>query len=599
MLRPLLVLRLAVTVCSSLTCDDSVLGLAEVVWHSEPSHIYLGSPSILRLPNGQLLASADRFGSGFKTPRNVSLYTSVDNGTNWSFHTWIEKMYWANLFESGGHFYLLGTDHDGPSNIKISRSVDGLSWPTSQQVVLVNGSYNTGPTPAALSNGRLFRAMESFRPPHHWGVDYGAVVMSASAGDDLLDPSSWTLTEPLYLDVKWLPPSWGKLPTPGYLEGNAVEAPDGTMKNILRLNTAGSAADGNHAVKLELSGDHKKLSFERVLNFPGGHSKFVIRRDPVTQLYFTLSNLNTDVKYADQRNVLVLCASSDLDNWAVLETLLQDDTGLQPQDSVRYTGFHYVDWQFDAAGIIYLIRTAYRGANSYHNSDRLTYKVRSPDFRDLALSTGLVWLQVSPVAGAGLEPRFQPSVTNYTAGIDFNASSVTVSPIMLLPSATVTVDGKPVSASSGSAHEVPFAAGVDKSTITVRITLPAREGQAASVVVVYTIECTRMQPTAMTVAGSGFVLGIFENGAKAWMNRGYQFGGVPAALDGRQFTRISGGAGTKGAPAAVMTAMVRTVGSTVYAAVGPRNIRYFPDGGAGSTESVVCYNCIRILMRNP
>ena len=44
--------------------------------------------------------------------------------------------------------------------------------------------------------------------------------------------------------------------------------------------------------------------------------------------------------------MLVLAASSNLDDWVVLETLLVDDTGLAPQDSVRYTGFHYVDWHF-------------------------------------------------------------------------------------------------------------------------------------------------------------------------------------------------------------------------------------------------------------
>ena len=44
--------------------------------------------------------------------------------------------------------------------------------------------------------------------------------------------------------------------------------------------------------------------------------------------------------------MLVLAASSNLDDWVVLERLLVDDTGLAPQDSVRYTGFHYVDWHF-------------------------------------------------------------------------------------------------------------------------------------------------------------------------------------------------------------------------------------------------------------
>ncbi|CAF4837287.1 unnamed protein product, partial [Rotaria sp. Silwood2] len=77
-----------------------------------------------------------------------------------------------------------------------------------------------------------------------------------------------------------------------------------------------------------------------------------------------------------------------------IDRLLYDDTGFALNDSIRYTGFHYVDWQFDelpsllfdskasciewncdgGPHIIYLIRTSYRGANSFHNSNRITYK---------------------------------------------------------------------------------------------------------------------------------------------------------------------------------------------------------------------------------
>ena len=58
---------------------DSTLGLTEIDWSWEPSQIYLGSPSILRLSNGDILASADRFGTGFQTERNVSVYRSTDD----------------------------------------------------------------------------------------------------------------------------------------------------------------------------------------------------------------------------------------------------------------------------------------------------------------------------------------------------------------------------------------------------------------------------------------------------------------------------------------------------------------------------------------
>ena len=126
--------------------------------------------------------------------------------------------------------------------------------------------------------------------------------------------------------------------------------------------------------------------YSRVLRFasdlPGGHSKFVIRRDSRSGLFITLSNPTLNSNYTDQRNVLYLCSSHDLVTWTQGSKLLFDDTGLalSPDDSVRFTGFHYVDWQFDGKDdedIVMAARTAYRGATSYHNSNRVTYKTIS------------------------------------------------------------------------------------------------------------------------------------------------------------------------------------------------------------------------------
>eukprot|EP01052_Picozoa_sp_SAG31_P018116 SAG31_NODE_1270_length_9065_cov_7.007473_1_plen_204_part_00 len=132
------------TVC---TLEDSILRLTEIAYHSEPARIYLGSPSILRLPSGELIASADRFGPGFSGhPRNVSIYRdNSSNGTNWQFHTWVIGQYWSNLFAHKSAIWMLGTATDGPAPIKISKSLDGLTWPKEASAVLSNATYNTGP----------------------------------------------------------------------------------------------------------------------------------------------------------------------------------------------------------------------------------------------------------------------------------------------------------------------------------------------------------------------------------------------------------------------------------------------------------------------
>ena len=75
-------------------------------------------------------------------------------------------------------------------------------------------------------------------------------------------------------------------------------------------------------------------------------------------------------------------------NWVEHKVILQDDTGFDMEDSIRYTGFHYVDWHFDGnddENIIMAVRTAYRGAVSYHNSNRLTYKV-IPNWRQIVVN---------------------------------------------------------------------------------------------------------------------------------------------------------------------------------------------------------------------
>ena len=76
------------------------------------------------------------------------------------------------------------------------------------------------------------------------------------------------------------------------------------------------------------------------------------------------------------RNHLVLARSEDgIADWRVCDTLLSDDTGFTIEDSARFTGFQYVDWVFDVRqreNIHYAVRTGYRGANTYHNANRLT-----------------------------------------------------------------------------------------------------------------------------------------------------------------------------------------------------------------------------------
>ena len=81
--------------------------------------------------------------------------------------------------------------------------------------------------------------------------------------------------------------------------------------------------------------------------------------------------------------MLSLYDSSDLVHWRHRQTLLEDDSGLSPEDSARLTGFQYPDWEFDGDDIYYLLRTAYDGADNYHDANRITFH-RVKDFRKLS-----------------------------------------------------------------------------------------------------------------------------------------------------------------------------------------------------------------------
>ena len=156
-----------------------------------------------------------------------------------------------------------------------------------------------------------------------------------------------------------------------------MEGPDGHIYNIIRIDGQSNHSNTqNKAAVLQLNSTTNTLYFDQMINFPSTSSKFVIRRDPANELYFTLSTDATQVAIEQNtvfaRNHLVLAVSSDLYNWDVCTVVLNDDTGLTSLDSARYTGFHYVDWIFDGPDILMAIRTGYRGADSFHNANRLT-----------------------------------------------------------------------------------------------------------------------------------------------------------------------------------------------------------------------------------
>jgi len=344
---------------------------------------YPSSPSICILPNGEYVASHDFFGPQSKEWELAVtvIFKSSDRGKSWEKIAEINGQFWSNLFIHNAALYIMGTwNHDG--NFIIRRSLDnGISWSDpldSKTGLLLKGKYHTAPVPVVVHNGRLWRALEH-PVPYNDSVNHLCPMMiSAPTDADLLNADSWTASNYLPFDSTYLDGKFNN-----WLEGNAVVTPEGNVVNILRVATSEKGRE--LAAFVNISEDGSTASIDPstgFIDFVGGATKFSIRYDEKSGLYWAITNMVDDL-YSDMdadkvRNKLVLKSSSDLINWSVKQVLLY-------HPEVKYHGFQYVDWQFDGNDIIFLSRTAYDdefgGAHSYHDANYITFH-RIINFRE-------------------------------------------------------------------------------------------------------------------------------------------------------------------------------------------------------------------------
>ena len=361
--------------------------ISELRYMDPRTDAYMGSPSLVRLPDGAIIASHDYFGKG--CPRNLegeehltSIYRSEDDGLTWKNLTHISGAYWSSLFVHDDALYLLGTSAQYGS-IVIRRSENGgyrWTFPADAGSGLIdkggvyhdNPNYHCAPVPLLHAQGRIWRAFEDCHDAV-WGSGFRALVISAPEDSDLLNAANWTMTNKLVYDQDTDPPEFaGGGNGAGWLEGNVVEGPDGQLWDILRC---ASVPVLNKGAMVKIT-DPETLELDPATSFidmPGGLSKFSIRRDPVDGVYWTLTNDMQDEPYPVRRNRLSIFSSTDLKNWTRRRVLLEDNMECDPEASVTNTGFQYVDWQFDGDNIIYLVRTGYDGAHNMHDANRMTF----------------------------------------------------------------------------------------------------------------------------------------------------------------------------------------------------------------------------------
>ncbi len=352
---------------------------------------YIGSPSIVKMPNGDLIASNDFFGPSSEARPNgqsfTRIYLSTDQGSSWSTIANLSGQFMSGLFLHQGDLYIMGVSggYDNGNHVVIRKSVDnGTVWSVPSMATngrLLSGKYHTAPTPVVEHNGRLWRAMEDANGPSDvFAKQYRALMLSAPVDSDLLDAANWTVSNPLAHDATYLNGYFW-----GWLEGNAVVSPTGQLLNIMRVHTFDMYRE--RAAYIQVSNDGKSSTFNSTTGFkdmPGGGKKFSIRFDAKSNKYWTLANYVPEVYKGvvplDKiRNTLALCSSSDLVSWHIESIVLQNS-------NFEFVGYQYVDWQFDGDDIIAVSRTSHEdglgGAANYHDANYLTFH-RIIDFRKL------------------------------------------------------------------------------------------------------------------------------------------------------------------------------------------------------------------------
>lgn len=375
----------------------------KVIAHSpKSSWVFLGSPAMAILPNGDYLASHDYFGG--KSGAVTYVYRSKDKGETWKYQGIIDKMKNVSYFVHQGATYAIGYTN-AAGQMYIRKSIDnGVTWtePSSGKdgIILNQSLYSNAPQNVVFHKGRIWYALNDVgSTPAGWGKDK-VFMMSAPEGADLLDADSWTRT--FHLQGQW---QYG-----GWLEPCAVPGRDGKMYIMPRVDYRGFP---EKSALVEVSDSFKSLKFNPetdYFDFPGGCKKFTVLFDSVSNLYWTLSNyVPTHYETGNVerlRNTLALSCSENLTHWEIRGIVAQGT-------EVEKNGFQYVNWMFEGDDIVAVVRTAYEdgigGANSNHDSNFMTFH-RVNDFRNFTTPIGAV-KDKNPVPVEGFEDRRQ---TNYT-----------------------------------------------------------------------------------------------------------------------------------------------------------------------------------------
>lgn len=366
------------------------------------------SPFILKDSNGELLVffrdvlrSANR-NRGF-------LYASSDGGKTWiERHAFEENIYEPTLFIQNGALYMLYADW---KTLKLKKSVDhGVSWSTHVMATYSYPVETGGGGDVLILDGVLYWGFCEQGGSGPWPEMFRLRAASCPVGADLTNPGNWTITDPLSF------PSSPAIPGTrnGWLEPICVEGPDGQVWFVARVD---KTPTGDATAILKISKDRTQLVFTNQYPAPGnetgfiyapwaGSSTFHIVHDDISDRYLVMSNPylgspSASVRSPAARNILALYETTDLKNYQLVKTLVDDDSYEDWSQSVWRTGFQSPRFVIDGSSLKYVCRTAYKGFGDYHDGNMITYH-ELKNFREHLSPAGeIVWYRFDAPEDAG------------------------------------------------------------------------------------------------------------------------------------------------------------------------------------------------------
>ena len=430
-----------------------------IAYSPPSSNIFLGSPTLLRCPDGSLLASHDFFGGGSTqgTTGQTFLYRSSDDGAIWSPQGEIRALttpgpdddgvFWNSLFRHGTSIYSMGAECS-VGDLVIRRSTDsGRSWTavTASQGKLVTTSDGRAQACGVLTAeayGRVWAGLE-----HALSGTFGdtrLTLLSADPEADLLQATNWSASNGVTRNTSWLGGTFA-----GWLEACPVPTPDGGLVMMARVDnryTNGAAIGMKAAViratptvpaALAFSGgdfDPDTPNSSGFVDFPGGCVRFIVRYDETSSRYWSVCSYIPRAFRSNQynaerfRGILALVSSANLRDWSV-ERIVAHDPRLYSTDAATLAsafdgpygssspkyyhtdfGLQYAYFVIEGDDLLATIRTAWMdgegGAGAGHDANYYQF-LRVPGFRARSQDSDFRSLGAERVDATHFAIRFQ------------------------------------------------------------------------------------------------------------------------------------------------------------------------------------------------